>query len=240
MTTKLNYRSYVANLVTALNVFCGFISIVLASEAHYFLAAIFIIAAAIFDSLDGIVARLLKTSSKFGVELDSLSDVVSFGAAPSFLIYKAHLYQFGYTGIFISSLILVFGAFRLARFNVQLENIETKGDFRGLPIPLSAITLAFFIISFYKNGMIIEPYNDFLIPLVILFSLLMVSTLKYHSFPKFKKQTIKRKSLIAILLAISLIISFITRGEVLFYIFFAIILSGLIRSFYNILTNKSR
>ncbi|MDX9925233.1 MAG: CDP-diacylglycerol--serine O-phosphatidyltransferase [Ignavibacteriaceae bacterium] len=240
MTTKLNYRSYVANLVTALNVFCGFISIVLASEAHYFLAAIFIIAAAIFDSLDGIVARLLKTSSKFGVELDSLSDVVSFGAAPAFLIYKAHLYQFGHTGIFISSLILVFGAFRLARFNVQLENIETKGDFRGLPIPLSAITLAFFIISFYKNGMIIEPYNDFLIPLVIMFSLLMVSTLKYNSFPKLKNQSIKRKSLIAILLAISLIISFITRGEVLFYIFFAIILSGLIRSFYNILTNKSR
>jgi len=94
MTTKLNYRSYVANLVTALNVFCGFISIVLASEAHYFLSAIFIIAAAIFDSLDGIVARLLKTSSKFGVELDSLSDVVSFGAAPAFLIYKAVMQEY--------------------------------------------------------------------------------------------------------------------------------------------------
>ncbi|MCK9282526.1 MAG: CDP-diacylglycerol--serine O-phosphatidyltransferase [Melioribacteraceae bacterium] len=240
MTTKLNYRSYVANLVTALNVFCGFVSIVLASEAHYFLAAIFIIAAGIFDSLDGIVARLLKTSSKFGVELDSLSDVVSFGAAPSFLLYKAYLYQFGFLGIAISSMILVFGAFRLARFNVQLENIETKGDFRGLPIPLSAITLAFFIISFHRNGMLLKPYDDFLIPLIILFSFLMVSNIKYNSFPKLKNQSIKRKSVIAIVLALSLIVSFITRGQVLFYIFFAVILSGLMRSFYNILVNKSK
>ncbi|MCK5087939.1 MAG: CDP-diacylglycerol--serine O-phosphatidyltransferase, partial [Melioribacteraceae bacterium] len=131
-------RSLLPNSATALNLFSGFLSIIFASNNNFHLAALFIFIAAFFDLIDGLLARLTNSSSKFGVELDSLADVVSFGAAPSFLIYKSYLFQYDFIGILISSLILIFGAFRLARFNVQLENIKTKLDFNGLPIPVAA------------------------------------------------------------------------------------------------------
>ena len=134
-----------------------------------------IIVAAIFDALDGAMARLTKSSSELGVELDSLSDLVSFGAAPSFLIYQSYLYQFNAPGIIISSLLMLAGGFRLARFNVQLVGFE-KSFFKGLPIPSSAITVATFCLAFYNST---EGYPEsiaqFIIPMVILLSYLMVS-----------------------------------------------------------------
>ncbi len=86
-------RAVVPSLFTILNIFCGFLSIVNAHEGHIQNAALFIILAGIFDSLDGLMARITRSSSQFGVELDSLADVISFGAAPSFMIYNAHLFQ---------------------------------------------------------------------------------------------------------------------------------------------------
>ena len=82
----------IPNLFTSLNMFCGFLSIISASEGNYIYSAWLIFTAAIFDALDGLVARLTNSSSELGVELDSLSDIVSFGAAPSFLLYKSFLY----------------------------------------------------------------------------------------------------------------------------------------------------
>jgi len=88
-------KSYIPNTVTALNVFSGFISIIYAYQGDFYLASIWIFIAAIFDLSDGIVARLLNTSSEFGVQLDSLADVISFGAAPSFLLYSSYLKNMG-------------------------------------------------------------------------------------------------------------------------------------------------
>ncbi len=231
-------KSFIANTVTVLNSVCGFFSIVFASQGEFRIASIMIIAAAIFDLLDGIVARLLNTSSRFGVELDSLSDVVSFGAAPAFLIYKAYMFQMGGLGILLSSCLLVFGALRLARFNIRIENLNTKADFEGLPIPLSALTTSLFVLSFFRNGIIIEPYNKAVIPLIILLSLLMVSKIRYNAFPKLRKKDIKQKIYLFAILIVALILAIVTNGEILFYIFIGIVLFGIFRKIYYLVLNK--
>jgi len=230
-------KSFVANTVTSLNVFSGFVSIIYSSEGNFKMAAVFIIIAAIFDTLDGIVARLLKTSSKFGVELDSLSDVVSFGAAPSFLVYQAYAYQFDVWGIIVSSLLLVFGALRLARFNINVGDLKTKGDFTGLPIPLQAITISLLIFSFHQNGAMIKPYEDIVIPLVLLLSFLMVSNIRYNALPKLKGKKLRIKVAIFIVLLAALFLVIWTNGQILFYMFMLIILFGIIRQFYCFIFN---
>lgn len=238
MNKNLFSKSFIANTVTSFNIFCGFLSILYTSQADFKMAAIFIIAAAIFDTMDGIVARLLNTTSKFGVELDSLSDVVSFGAAPSFLVYKAYAYQFGVWGILASSLILIFGALRLARFNIMLDDIKNKGDFTGLPIPLSAITISTLVITYYEQGKIKEPYNILFLPLVIILSFLMVSKIRYNAFPKLKDRKLKEKVFLFFILIIALILAIITNGEILFYIFLSFVLFGILRQIFYLIIGK--
>ncbi len=178
-------RSVIPNLFTTLNMFCGFLSIISSSEGKFISAAWFIIAAAIFDMLDGTLARLTNSSSELGVELDSLSDIVSFGAAPAFLIYSSYLFQYETWGIIISSLLMIAGGFRLARFNVQLVGFD-KQYFVGLPIPSSGITIAAFIIAYYNNNSgYSSPYSYFIIPLVVILSFMMVSRVRYDTIPKF-------------------------------------------------------
>ncbi|MGQ9643992.1 MAG: CDP-diacylglycerol--serine O-phosphatidyltransferase [Ignavibacterium sp.] len=222
--------SVIPNLFTALNMFSGFLSIIYTSQNNFVYAGWLIIVAAIFDTLDGLMARLTKSSSELGVELDSLSDVVSFGAAPSFLIYKFYFYQFETIGIIISSLPLIAGGFRLARFNVQLVGFDKK-HFTGLPIPSAALTLATFILSFRKNGSE-YLYDVILLPMVIIISFLMVSKVRYETLPKFSFQTIKEKPVqfTFIFLAFIAIIIFNVKG--LFFSFVAMIFLGIIRHFY--------
>ncbi|MCB9250286.1 MAG: CDP-diacylglycerol--serine O-phosphatidyltransferase [Ignavibacteriales bacterium] len=222
-------KSYIPNTITAFSLLSGFLSIIFTSKGDFQLAAVMIFAASIFDLIDGIVARLLKTTSQFGVELDSLADIVSFGAAPAFLIYSFHFYKFGAIGIFISALLLIFGALRLARFNSQLEEIETKGDFKGLPIPLSAITVAMFVYYVNNNGEFIKPLYYVSVPLVLVISVLMISNIKYAAFPKLNKSTFRGKPIYLILAIVGLVLTFLTDGTALFYIFLGIILFGIVR-----------
>jgi CDP-diacylglycerol--serine O-phosphatidyltransferase len=224
-------KSYIPNAITAFSLLSGFLSIIFTSKGDFQLAAVMIFAASIFDLIDGIVARLLKTASQFGVELDSLADVVSFGVAPSFLIYSFHLHQFNEIGIIISAMPLIFGAFRLARFNSQLETIESKGDFKGLPIPLSAITIAMFVYYVHNNGAFFQPLFYVSIPLIILVSLAMVSNIKYSAFPKLNKTSLRGKPIYLILTIIGLVLTFLTDGTALFYIFLGIVLFGIFRHF---------
>lgn len=222
--------SVIPNLFTALNMFSGFLSIIYTSQNNFVYAGWLIIVAAIFDTLDGFMARLTKSSSELGVELDSLSDVVSFGAAPSFMIYKFYFYQYDAIGIIISSLPLIAGGFRLARFNVQLVGFDKK-HFTGLPIPSAALTIATFILSFRKNGSE-YLYDVILLPMVIIISFLMVSKVRYETLPKFSLQTIKEKPIqfVLILLAFIAIVIFNVKG--LFFSFVAMIFLGIIRHFY--------
>lgn len=230
-------RSVVPNLFTAINMFCGFLSILSASDGNYNYAAWLIFFAAIFDALDGLVARLTNSSSELGVELDSLSDIVSFGAAPSFLLYKTYFYSFDTWGIIISSLPLIVGGFRLARFNVQLVGFS-KSFFLGLPIPTSAMTIASFALAFFNNGYE-KPISDFITPLVLVLSYLMISNIRYETIPKFTIKGIKEKPLHFIFLIAALLLVLFMNMRGLFLVFVLLILIGIFRHLYKLITSRS-
>ena len=226
-------------MFTAMNMFCGFLSIINAASGEYIYACWLIIIAGIFDLLDGIMARLTKSSSALGVQLDSLSDLVSFGVAPAFLIYKTYLFNFNAGGIIISSLLMIAGGLRLARFNVQLVGFN-KSFFTGLPIPSSAIAIASFIIAFYSKGTGYNPFVlNYIIPMVVILSYLMVSTIKYDTIPKLNKQELKDKPYLYIApVLLLLIFIFVPLKRILFLIFVLIILFGILRHLYYILSKK--
>jgi CDP-diacylglycerol--serine O-phosphatidyltransferase len=231
--------SVIPNMFTAMNMFCGFLSIINVASGEYIYACWLIIIAAVFDMLDGTMARLTKSSSALGVQLDSLSDLVSFGVAPAFLVYKTYLINYNAAGIIISSLLMIAGGLRLARFNVQLVGFN-KTFFTGLPIPSAAITIASFIIAFYTKG---TGYNPsviiYIIPLVVILSYLMVSTIKYDTLPKFTKQELKDKPyLYAAPILLILLLIFIPRERILFLIFVLMILFGIFRHLYNMLSKN--
>jgi CDP-diacylglycerol--serine O-phosphatidyltransferase len=222
-------RAVVPSLFTVLNMFSGFMSIIHASHGEFFPAAWFIVMAAGFDSLDGVMARITKSSSQFGVEIDSLSDVVSFGAAPSFLVYQAQLNGLGGFGILISSMLMIFGGLRLARFNVQLVGFD-KDHFIGLPIPMSALAIAAFVLNFYVPGSGFPETAAAALPwIVATLGLLMVSKVKYDTTPKPSRKAIKKEPWKFTFLALSVIAVAVTKGEVLFALFALFITFGVLR-----------
>jgi CDP-diacylglycerol--serine O-phosphatidyltransferase len=178
------------NLFTCSSIFFGFYAMTLcagdASPAELNQAAFAIFFAIFFDAFDGRVARMTKTQSDFGVELDSLADVVSFGAAPALLVYKWALAPLGFVGFFLAFSFAACGALRLARFNVLAHRGE-KGSSRffvGLPIPLAAGTLVSIVIAHYRAFGAIGDMStrSFIAVVVGLLSFLMVSTVKYRTF----------------------------------------------------------
>jgi len=227
---KLTKRIF-PNAFTSLNLFSGFFSIITAAKHNYDLAAWLIGAAAIFDALDGVAARLTNSSSQFGVELDSLSDVVSFGIAPAFLIYEISLSRLDLAGVVIASLFLLCGAFRLARFNTQLVGF-TKEYFVGLPIPTAAMTLAAYVLVFSSDNYLSSSYNMYTIGLVVLLSILMVSRFRYETLPHFSKRGMKEKPYHYSFFAVSLAALLLTEGRAIFLIFLFIVLFGILKSVY--------
>lgn len=226
-------RAIVPSLFTVLNAFCGFLSILNASQGRIEMAAWFIILAGVFDTFDGLMARITRSSSQFGVELDSLSDVVSFGAAPSFLVYQAHLSSLESLGVIISSLPLVFGAIRLARFNVQLVGFE-KDYFKGLPIPVQAITLCAFLLQYNTERYGLSGWTrDGLAVLVVILSLLMVSKVRYDTLPKFTKRGLRAHPWRAASISVAAVVVVASMGAYLFYVMAAFIAFGVLRSLYE-------
>ena len=129
------------NMITTLALFTGFVSVVASIDGQYQRAAVAIIVAGVFDALDGRIARLTKTTSLFGIQYDSLSDVFAFGAAPALLVFTAVLHPFGRFGWLGAFLFLACGALRLARYNVQAQRVGEK-HFTGLPIPAAGGMIA--------------------------------------------------------------------------------------------------
>lgn len=166
-------------LFTVGNVFCGYLSMDAAVRGRFDWAAMLIFAAAILDGLDGRVARWAGATSAFGEQLDSLADVVSFGVAPAFLVYRWGLIDFGRAGLLVSFLFVVCGACRLARFNVQIHVVD-KRYFVGLPIPSAAGALCG-LIWVLSDAPRYEVKAAFLGVTAVL-SWLMVSTFRYRSF----------------------------------------------------------
>lgn len=169
------------NIVTTANMFCGFYSVVSSTQSDFKTASWAILAAAVFDLLDGRIARLARATSQFGIEYDSLSDLISFGMAPAFLAYEWVLKPYGRLGWAIAFLFLACGALRLARFNSNVHSVP-KGTFQGLPIPMAAGELATFAIFSdalgFENSIVVMVMTAAL-------SILMVSTIPFPSFKEF-------------------------------------------------------
>ncbi|MFH0959456.1 MAG: CDP-diacylglycerol--serine O-phosphatidyltransferase [Pseudomonadota bacterium] len=169
------------SLLTLTSVFFSFYALILAIKGQFLLSGVLILVAGFFDGIDGKVARLTKTSTKFGVELDSLADVISFGVAPAILFYTWVLEPYGRLGWVVCFVYVACGALRLARFNVQTNVIDPK-RFNGLPIPAAAVMLATCVIFFENLEIKAENYSIFLLILTTLLSFLMVSSVKFHAF----------------------------------------------------------
>ncbi len=167
------------NTLTLCGMFSGFFAIMSAINGNYLYAAWAIVIANIFDGLDGWIARLTNTSTRFGIELDSLSDLVAFGVAPSIMMYKWALGPFGRLGWAAAFLFVACGALRLARFNVQTGAPGSKA-FKGMPIPGAATIMSSIIIVYYEFWEGPPPKNVFFPVITIILSLLMVSTIRYH------------------------------------------------------------
>ncbi|MBT3513873.1 MAG: CDP-diacylglycerol--serine O-phosphatidyltransferase [Nitrospina sp.] len=172
------------SLFTTGNVFCGFYSFIAALNEKYYLAAWAIVLAIIFDVLDGRIARMTKTTSAFGMQYDSLADVISFGMAPAFLCYAWVLKPFGRIGWMAAFLYLLCSALRLARFNTTKPDIQGQ-HFIGLATPAAAAVIASIIIAFEDLfGSRVHP--GFMVAVVYILAFLMVSNIKYPAFKKFE------------------------------------------------------
>lgn len=215
------------NLITMGNIFCGFYAVVAVLNGLYQYAAIAILLAGILDGLDGWVARLTSATSRFGIEFDSLADLVSFGVAPALLIYGWVLEPAGRVGWSAAFLFLICGTLRLARFNVQCSSSESK-HFTGLPIPTAAgmIASAVLLYNHFQLGL---PKPLFIILLTYMLAFLMVSTIKYRSI---KEVHLKKRRPFSILVAASLLL-FMLAAEpqlVVFMLFSLYALSGIVES----------
>jgi CDP-diacylglycerol--serine O-phosphatidyltransferase len=225
---------FLPNLLTAGNLFCGFVALTKIVEAdpgspEYFgqikLALAYILLACIFDLLDGRVARLGGADSPFGREFDSLADLISFGVAPAFLVQRVVLADvFGeYRQIswFIASIYLLCGAFRLARFNVLSAHAGGGGkDFLGFPIPSAAglvASLTLLIIHFNENEKTLGKWNYLLAVVLVFLSAMMVSTVRY---PSFKSLGLRSKSTFTKAIGAALFLGclLVLRERVLYYV----------------------
>jgi CDP-diacylglycerol--serine O-phosphatidyltransferase len=199
---KLQLMYIFPNLFTAASIFLGVIGIIASSNGLYEKAAVYVLLSLVFDGLDGRVARITKTTSKFGAEFDSLADLVAFGVAPAMLFYFTIGHTFGKVGSLFCAMYVVFGAIRLARFNIMSITSEPS-VFIGIPIPGAAVALTMWILTYLEYPFMRGLEVAMLISLGIL-SLLMVSNIRY---PSFKKIDLKKANLMRVLVTLILIFS---------------------------------
>lgn len=219
-------RSIVPSFFTVGNMFCGLYSVIAAFGGKLTLAAWMIFFGAFLDAMDGKIARFTGSSSRFGVEYDSLADVISFGFAPSMLIYVSYAKNMGLPGIFLSFLPLLFGSIRLARFNIQLKGFD-KEHFIGLPIPIAALALSSFIIFSQYFFYVPIMFPKVLIVIIFLVSILMVSTIRYEKMPNFNFKGTHKDKIRVIIFLVGAILLIIYPQEGLFPLIMLYILSGL-------------
>ncbi len=215
------------NLFTTGNLFCGVFAIHASMHKQYISAATAILIASIFDSLDGKLARMTKTTSRFGTEYDSLSDVISFGVAPGFLFYTWGLTGFGRLGLVALFLYIACGAMRLARFNAY--NAASESDrFVGLPIPAAASLMATLIIfDDYLLRFSKELRPTLVLSMTYILAFLMVSTLPYRSFKNLRLKDQKPFSVLVATVLIILVL-IIAPQAMFFGITLVYVLSGII------------
>ncbi|MCE9625365.1 MAG: CDP-diacylglycerol--serine O-phosphatidyltransferase [Deltaproteobacteria bacterium] len=225
------------NMITTASLFCGFVSIVHSIKGDHLTAAWMILLAGVFDGLDGRIARLTHTHSDFGIEYDSLCDLASFGLAPAILAYTwtlDHFHQLGWAAAF---LFFACGAMRLARFNVQVSDVEKK-HFQGLPIPIAAYVISSYVIFHYRWKGDVDVSSVLLLGLTLGLALLMVSNVKYRSF---KKIDFKRKESFFALVFVACVLFVVVSApnEMIFFTALAYVASGLVEEVFQ-LSKKAR
>jgi CDP-diacylglycerol--serine O-phosphatidyltransferase len=252
---------FLPNLMTAGNLFCGFVAVIKCIQARlmtdggeyaalhpdlswirlYTEAVWFILAALVFDSLDGRLARMGGRTSLFGAEFDSLADVVSFGIAPALMVFflilapRAEFQWFRELGWFIAFIYLLCGAVRLARFNVITNPLlhrgeaESSKDFVGLPIPAAAGTVAsmvLLLLNMAANARELREWTITLPFILILVAVLMVSTIRYPSFKQINWETKTRiRTFVVVLIGLALVVYL--QEVALFFLFLGYIAYGL-------------
>ena len=212
------------NLFTTAALFAGFYAIVQAMNGKFEHAAVAIFIAMVLDGLDGRVARLTHTQSEFGAEYDSLSDMVSFGVAPSVLMYEWAFRDLGKMGWFAAFIYCAGTALRLARFNTNIEVVD-KRYFQGLPSPAAAALIAGFVWVMLDNQFSGRELRWYAVALTVFAGLSMVSNLRFYSFKQFNM----RKSvpfIVIFLFSLFLILVSSYPPGVLFLLFLAYALSG--------------
>ena len=211
------------NLLTSASLFGGFYSIIASLDGAFDKAAIAILISAVLDGLDGRIARLTGTTSRFGVEYDSLADLIAFGLAPGILIFTWALRPFGRYGWLAAFLYVVCGALRLARFNVQVSTIESR-SFNGLPITAAASLVASTVLVFFYFGYGEITKHVTILILVYLLAFFMVSNIKYS----FKELNLTQR--MPFMLLVGLILLLITIAAepqiMLFILTFGYVMSG--------------
>jgi len=200
---SLPFRKIIPNMITSGNILSGILSMVLTLQGHYQPAAWLIMAAVFFDAMDGKMARSLGGSTEFGVELDSLADVVSFGAAPALLFYAVFLWGwFGIVGALAAAFFGLCGALRLARFNV----CHVPGPFQGLPIPAGGLFLA----SLVMGGFSVPP--ALAATLAVGTGVLMVSSIPYGNLKRLRSGNVNRLK-VAFLFALTVALIVALQGK---------------------------
>src|SRR5208337_4477550 len=219
----------IPNLITTASLFAGFYAIVSTIDGHFYHAAWAIFISLVLDGLDGRIARITASTSGFGTQYDSLSDLVAFGVAPSLLVYLWALKPFKQFGWLAAFLFLACGALRLARFNVQQGSMDPR-YFNGLPIPAAATMIATAIIFYYEIGEWAPERHIYTLAMIYLLSFLMVSNVKYVSF---KKMELFRRHPFHTLVAVVLIFVVVATAPNImgFLLMLAYVASGPISTF---------
>ena len=205
--------------------FC-FTSILSSLEGHAITAAWLIEMAGFFDALDGWIARFSGSTTKFGIELDSFADFISFAIAPAVMLYSFELFILGKWGFLLGFVLIVSGAFRLARYNLGTKS-EKRLYYTGLPIPIAAITIAGYSLFCHEIWGSLR-YPEFLIYMIIAFSALMVSSLKYDTLPTANFRS--RHNNIKLLYTLVAIVALFIKPKLVFFpLGIVYVLSGLVR-----------
>jgi CDP-diacylglycerol--serine O-phosphatidyltransferase len=200
LTDHRRFAFFLPNIFTALNMACGFAAILASINGEFYKACMLVVLGALFDSVDGRVARLTGTQSEFGEQFDSLSDLITFGITPAIIFYFRFLQDSGRVGIVLAFFFLLCGALRLARFNANIDKIKSD-YFQGLPIPGGATAIVSFVLLSLQVSEI--PYVDIVSKIYILFySILMISSIPFPSFKKSEWVKNHRKQVLMILFLI--------------------------------------
>ena len=235
------------NLITMSSMFAGFYSIVASFNSDYERAAWAILVASIFDVLDGWVARMTHTATRFGIEIDSLSDAISFGVAPGVLVYSWSLQSFGKIGWLAAFFLVACAALRLARFNVQMGS-EEKKHFTGLPSPAAALMIATTVLAYQEvidmlNAMQFAWLADMIsldywvLALTFIVAGLMVSNITYHSV---KEANLKERRPFGLLVCIVALLGVVDYHPalVLFLISLAYVVLGIGEALFKLLKSR--